>query len=242
MGWYGKQKLQPLLPWSSGPLGSGPVVLWSCGPLAAPDSGPARFCKLSGRELVNLSAFHSNFPSGQSGPFAQQHGEPWPYVGKWRGSFSNQWVRERDFPRETCVCWLPAAKWCCPWAWRACPKSIAAILWRRSCCLTTYVFVDLVKEPPTDCNVMCTDPIEEGRADHSACRCGLLQSRRSLEGAQQGWRGLLLARFAHLLGSPTSARETCWLVVLQRSPSWSRVRSSENRRANNRVACSQKGM
>ena len=73
MGWYGKQKLQPLLPWSSGPVvlwalvlwSSGPLVLWSCGPLAAPDSGPARFCKLSGRELVNLSAFHSNFPSGR---------------------------------------------------------------------------------------------------------------------------------------------------------------------------------
>ena len=31
---------------------------------SCPGSGPARFCKLSGWELVNLSALHSDFPSG----------------------------------------------------------------------------------------------------------------------------------------------------------------------------------
>lgn len=92
-------------------------------------------------------------------------------------------------------------------------------MWRRSCCLTTYAFVDLVKEPPTDHSVMCTDPIEEGRA--TPCHCSSITGPSDVVCYNQevyrvlskGEGDCFWLAWAHLLGSPTSARETVadWL-------------------------------
>ena len=134
--------LEDLLPYSFGPVwSSGPVVLWP-----PQTQAPQDFASFPVENLLIYQPSTATFLQAASlDPLHNNMVNPDLLL---ESEGSNQWVRARDFPRETCVCWLPAAKWCCPWPWRACPKSIAAILWRRSCCLTTYVLVDLVKDLP----------------------------------------------------------------------------------------------
>ena len=153
----------PLLPYSSGP-----VVLWSCG------QAPQDFASFPVENLLiyqpstatflqaaSLDPLHNNMVNPDL--VLESEGDVLAISGSGHeishvklvsagSQQQNDLVRDRDVH----LVHVPS-------------PSQPSILWRRSCCLTTYPFVDVVKEPPTDYSVMCTDPIEEGRATPSHC-------------------------------------------------------------------------